>query len=536
VWPLLIAALVFLFRARLRPALLIAIGALTVASFAYTLYYSVEQPDLAFFFSTTRIWELGVGALLAIGFPTLVRLPSVLRSVLGWCGLALIVFSILTLDATTVWPGTATLMPVLGTAAVILAGGGVGSRWGAERVLGLAPAVWIGGLSYSLYLWHWPFLVAAEGIWGDLRVRYGVVVVLASFIPAWLSYRYVENPLRRSPRLVLPRRSLLLGAAGMAVSAAAGLGLVASFSLVDTIPVASASQAPGARALTDPAYADVDWAKVDTVDRLRPSTLEAYGDTPDVGQEKCVVQKTEDAFRTCSFGDEDSDRTVVLVGDSKALQWFTPVRRIAEREGWQLVLVAKNGCAFADVIRLIGEHRNPSCDAWAPEALSTIKEMKPDVVLTVTRWGTSLPADGSTEADYDSKTMVDGIVRYWRDVISAGATLVPILDTPGPPGGDGPGCVQANLRHLTNCVYSKRGRMEESGAAAQLEAAAQVPEADVVDMSPVLCPDGRRCPPVIGNVLVYRSGTHISDTYASTSTDALAREFAKATGGLLGAG
>ena len=206
-WPLLIAVLVLLFRTRLRLALLIGVGALTVASFTYTLYYSVAQPGLAFFFSTTRIWELGVGALLAIGFPVLVRLSPALRAVLGWCGLALIVYSILTLDATTVWPGTATLMPVLGTAAVILAGGGEGSRWGAERVLGLPSAVWIGGLSYSLYLWHWPFLVAAEGIWGHLQVRYAILVVLASFVPAWLSYRYVEthcvglhaSPGRRGP-------------------------------------------------------------------------------------------------------------------------------------------------------------------------------------------------------------------------------------------------------------------------------------------------------------------------------------------------
>jgi len=96
--------------------------------------------------------------------------------------------------------------------------------------------------------------------------------------------------------------------------------------------------------------------------------------------------------------------------------------------------------------------------------------------------------------------------------------------------------VQANLRDLATCVYSKRSRVGASGVGAQLEAATQVPGARVVDMSPVVCPDGRRCPPVIGNVLVYRSGSHLSDTYASTSTDALARAISKATGGLLGAG
>jgi hypothetical protein len=394
--------------------------------------------------------------------------------------------------------------------------------------------VWIGALSYSLYLWHWPFLVAAEGIWGPLRVRYGLVVVVASLIPAWLSYRYVENPLRRSPLLASPRRALLAGAAAMTVSVAAGLGLAASFALVSTVPVATPKEAPGALALDDPRHADTVWAEIDQVSALRPSPLAAHSDTATLYQTDCVVGRDERDFQVCTFGAKRADRTMVLVGDSKAVQWFTPLERIATKQGWRFVVIAKNGCSFADVVRLVSGHRNPSCEDWAPRALDTIQQMRPEVVVTVTRWGSALPPGGSPDDPYSTDAMADGLAAYWDEVLATGATLVPILDTPGPPGGDAPGCVQENLEQLTECVYDKQAQQRKSGAATQLAAAKQVPEANVIDMSPVLCPDGRRCPAVIGNVLVYRSGTHISDTYATTATRALSRELHAATDGMLG--
>ncbi|MCW2852009.1 MAG: acyltransferase [Nocardioides sp.] len=534
VWPLLIAALVALFRSRWRPALLVGISVVTVASFVYTLSYAVEQPGLAFFVSTTRIWELGVGALLAIAFPALVRLPAALRGVLGWVGLAAIVYSVLQLDGTTVWPGTATLLPVLGTAAAILAGGGVAARWGVGGLLGLRPAVWIGGLSYSLYLWHWPFLIAAEGMWGELRVRQALLVVLASAIPAWLSYRYVETPFRHAPRFALPRPALLAGAAGMAVSIVAGFALVASFGLVDTVEEASAGEAPGAGALSNPRFADTDWATLKTVGALRPSPLEAYKDYPPINRDGCVASISRDDYKPCYFGDLDSDRTVVLVGDSKAAQWFTPVRMIAEREGWRLVVLFKNGCPFADSVLLVDGQRNPSCDDWSPWALDQVEQLEPDVLLTVTRASRSLPPGGTSMDDYQASAMVDGLVEYWQRLVDDGITVVPILDTPIPASGTVPDCVQENLDDLTRCVGLKADGTPRSGAPAQLAAAKRVPEVRVVDMSPAVCPDGVHCPAVIGNVLVYRGGTHLSNSYARSATPILAKKLEKATGGLFG--
>jgi hypothetical protein len=112
--------------------------------------------------------------------------------------------------------------------------------------------------------------------------------------------------------------------------------------------------------------------------------------------------------------------------------------------------------------------------------------------------------------------------------------VVPILDTPIPASGTVPDCVQENLDDLTRCVGLKADGTPRSGAPAQLAAAKRVPEVRVVDMSPAVCPDGVHCPAVIGNVLVYRGGTHLSNSYARSATPILAKKLEKATGGLFG--
>ena len=206
-----------------------------------------------------------------------------------------------------------------------------------------------------------------------------------------------------------------------------------------------------------------------------------------------------------------------------------------ERAGWRLVVIAKVGCSFSDAVTLIGDKRRPSCDAWAPRALEAIRSMRPEVVVTVTRSGQGIPraeADGATAADYDPDAMVEGLVTYWNQIVAAGSRLVPLLDTPYR-SGDVPRCVQENQKRLSECGFPEETGASLSGAPAQLAAAAKVPDARVLDLTKVVCPDGSTCPPVIGNVLVYRGGSHLSDTYAASTAKVLGTALADATDGLL---
>ena len=538
IWPLLILAVAVIFaRRRVRGAFL-ALSAITAVSFAYSVHQAEASPDTAFFVSTTRIWELGVGSLLALAATRVTRTPAGVRAAAGWLGLVAIAWAALRFDETTTWPGFPALLPVLGAAAVIASG--IGPTAGSPgRLLELRPMVWVGGISYSLYLWHWPILVAGQAAIGDFGLRHGVMLTLIAFVPAWLSRRYVEDPIRFGPRFRPTRRALGLGAALTVTGVVIGLGLSASSALTDDVKEASSREAVGAQALEGPRSADVVWSDTKRVDRMRPLPADAPDDIPAyVGQRpECQIGFEDVKPSVCAYGDTTSDREVVLVGSSKIAQWQGAFDAIAKREGWKLVQIFRSGCEFSDATFVRKGEPWVACREWGGGALQEILSMDPDLVITTTQKTTALP-DGSSDAkDLLPQAMVDGLARHWSAITDAGIPMAVLLDNPEPPESVKPvyECVAQHLDDLRRCSFDRKEGIAMSGTPTQLAAAAKVPAVEVIDMADTLCPE-TRCAPVIGNVLVYRQGTHITNTYVLSAQEQLATALSDVTDGRFGSG
>ena len=184
-WPLLflLAALVALTagrgarRARGHRVMLLLAGAIVVGSLWYSVYYTHANPAGAYFVTTTRIWELGLGGLVAL-LPAQLSARVGRLGVLGWAGLGLVIASAFVLSGTNAFPGYLALLPA-GGAALLILGGSAAGRFGPHRLMSVGPLVFIGGISYSLYLWHWPLIVF-------YTARSGRAVGL---VPAWPSSR-----------------------------------------------------------------------------------------------------------------------------------------------------------------------------------------------------------------------------------------------------------------------------------------------------------------------------------------------------------
>ncbi|MGH3458866.1 acyltransferase family protein [Aeromicrobium sp.] len=538
IWPLLILAVAVIFARRRVLGALLALTTITLVSFAYSVQQAESSPDTAFFVSTTRIWELGVGALLALAATHVARAPRALRVAVGWVGLAAIVWAALQFEATTSWPGWPALLPVLGAAGVIASGIGP-SAAGPARLLSLWPMVWVGGLSYSLYLWHWPILVAGEAAIDDFRIRHGVALTLIAFVPAWLSRRYVEDPIRFGPRFRPTRRALGLGAALTATGVVIGLSLSASTALTDTVKEASAQEALGARAIDDPARGDFVWSSLEQVDRMVPLPADASEDVPAYTErDGCRVTFDESEPKLCTFGDATADRVVVLVGSSKIAQWQGGFDAIAKREGWKLVQMFKFGCDFTDAMLVRKDQRWTPCRDWGRAALKQILRLDPGLVITTAQKKTALPDDRSDPTDLTRPAMVDGLASYWDTITDAGIPMATLLDNPEPSPAVSPvyECVAQNQDDLRRCVFDRGKGFVKSGGPTQLAAAEKVPAVEVMDMADVICPDGPRCAPVIGNVLVYRQGTHITNTFVLSAQKQLAAALSNATDGRFGSG
>ncbi|WP_370891894.1 acyltransferase family protein [Janibacter sp. GXQ6167] len=515
IWPLLIVVIAWLIRRKglpVRPTLAIALGALVaLPSLAWSIHLTSVAAPRAYFVTTTRLWELAIGALVAIGSVLWVKLGPRVAMMIGWVGLATIGIGAIVQSTTTPWPGSAALVPTLGTAAVIIGGFRAGS-WGPVALLGRRFMTWIGSLSYSLYLWHWPLVVAAQTVWGGRRAA--ALAVAVSIIPSWLTYTAIENPVRQARRFsVRARPALILGAGLTALGIVVGLGLGHA---TPSVRLADPATAPGARIL---GLTTADPGKVTmAATAVTPDPAKATADVPSAYSQNCQVQMVEDTVRSCEFGDLDATRTIALVGDSKALQWLPALDDYGRREGWRVVIWIRSACAFSPALQVRDDEPDGLCHRWNEAVITRLTGSdRADIVIV-----SAVASRALNESGQPSRTaLARGYVTYWKRLTDAGSQVVVITDNPHP-GSKVYECVGDHADdYMTACAFTPR---QGAGTPPLLQAAKQT-DTPVIDPSPWLCPghgSSRRCWPVIGEVLIYRQGSHLTKTYVETMEPILA--------------
>ena len=526
VWPLLLVLVGLYLRrrsgARLRPVLAAAICLVVVPSFVWSVVMTAASPQQAFFVTTTRLWELGIGALVAIGSTLWARLPRLAAAVLGWLGLGVVAASGLLLTSESAWPGYLALAPTLGTAAVIVAGFTAG-RAGPGALLSWRPAVWVGGLSYSLYLWHWPLWVAATAQWGELGAKKGLLVMAASFVPAYVSHRLVENPVRFSPAVAASTRlALSLGLNFSLLGVVSGLVLVNAVGGGSSAPAGQEASGGGAIVSGDHGSGPVPGTLEGLAEETWwvPDATEATKDLPELYDQGCQVDQDSPEPIPCEWGDPHGEVVVAAVGDSKIAQWMSALDAIGEEQGWRIVSHTKSACVFSEAVQVNDGKPYTSCSQWNEKVKQELVELDPDVVLTshsahLALWSEQDPTDSRNE-----EAMTEGVVSAWSYLAEHGIPVVAILDNPDPRMSVYE-CVAEHPDDLAACTFDRDAGVAHSGRPAQLEAAERVPGARTVDTLDLICPTDT-CVPVIGNVLVYRQTSHITDTYARSLTEPLA--------------
>ncbi|MFI1753728.1 acyltransferase family protein [Streptomyces sp. NPDC020571] len=525
VWPVLLLLTWRIARGR-RARVAVPLAALCVVSFAMGVLVTNTSAPWAYFSSLTRAWELGAGALLALAAARLRRLPGALAAPLSWLGLACVTLAALWYDDETPFPGHHALLPVAGTV-LVLAGGCAPTAYGAGRLLERRPLVWLGGLSYGWYLWHWPLLVIAPAALGRADGTADVPLALAlsavALGLAWLTLRLVENPVRfhRAFRR-RPRRALALGAA--LTASASALSLTAT-AVPPTIEVGGPAPAL-ARALADAPDPRTRLAELLTssptalpsnlataLTRVKSSRSALYRDG-------CHVDRAATRPLPCVYGDRTSSRTVVLFGDSHAAQWFPALRRLAVARGWRLVPLTKASCKVADVT-IVNLHKPyTACDTWRSHALERIRALRPALVLA----SSSDAGDPARPAADPLRQWTTGFEHTFRALRGSGARVAALLDTPWPKG-DPIDCAARNSLQLRACAHHLPQATRDATRGRAVRAAASVTGTTVIDPTPWVCaPRTGVCPVVVADTAVHRDDSHLSEAYAEALTPLLAAQ------------
>jgi peptidoglycan/LPS O-acetylase OafA/YrhL len=539
----------FLFRRRLgnrlRMAFVMLLSALAVASFVYAIFAHQANQATAYYNSFARAWELLLGVLAGALVPY-VRWPMWLRTATATVALAAVLSCGALIDGVKQFPGPWALVPVGAALLFILAGANRQADPTTSatlplpnRLLATGPLVRLGAMAYSLYLWHWPLLIFWLAYTGHAHANFfeGTAVLLISGVLAYLTTRFVEDPLRHrgaanaasQPVPVIPWRTRLRRPTMVLGSVIGLLGVTltaTAFTWREHVSVERASgkelsglssiDYPGARAL-------VKHVRVPRL-RMRPTVLEAQTDYPPSTRDGCISDFADASLITCTYGDKNSTRTIALAGGSHAEHWLTALDLLGRRHHFKVTTYLKMGCPLSTekMPLVMGSNAPyPECRDWVPKAMAKVVADHPDYVFTTSTrpWNTK-PGD----------VMPGTYVGIWQTFSDNNIPILAMRDTPwlvkdGQPFN--PSDCLAKGGDAISCGIKRSDVLADHNPT--LDFVEQFPMLKPLDMSDAVC-RADICPAVEGNVLVYHDAHHLSATYMRTMTNELGKQMATATG------
>ena len=495
-----------------------AVAAVTAGSLAWSLWETATNPVVAYFSSFSRGWELGVGAALAVAGPWLGRLPAALRHVLSVTGLAAMVLSVLWLTEASPIPAPAMLLPVLATAMVIAAGTGTDAFRG-NPLLTNRVAGYLGDISYSLYLWHFPVVVLLGTVMVEGKRYYAVAGALILLL-AVHGYHLVEDPIRKTGRLGATSRkarrryaALSLSSVAFLVAAILTLPMVVrpeTAVVVDRPPEAGESSelSPGEVALQREIDAGL---RLTTFPETDPplQDSEAWMPKEVYGADSCLNPPDFADTGVCTYG--DGSKLAMVVGDSVAMSWVPAVRDALGKEGYRVHGVGISNCPFAAVTLTI--ENDPAGSEWCNSSKGAIeqqiRQLRPDLVIA-TDFEYNIIRQAIPDPDTMIRAWTKGLTRSIRMAQGYGAEVV-ILG-PNPAGAALSECVTP-VSTPAQCVLPIAGSWHQKQAAEQ--AAAAVTGARYVDSRKWFCNAADQCPLVLEDVAVRSDAVHLSGPYAA---------------------
>lgn len=529
-WPLLLIAL---FKLGRRRWLLAGVAALGALSLGLSVYYTIASPSAAYFITPVRVWEFAIGAGVALA-ATRAALPRVGANLAAFAGLAMIVATAFVYDHHTPFPGYLALIPAAGTGLVIVSGLRPGRQWH-TAVTASRPVQFVGDISYSLYLWHWPVVVLApfalSGLLdqGKLTTPWLLGLLALSLALAWLSKKVVEDrgmswgPLTRSTKLTFAGM-----VAGIAVVAVLATGLqwtygrhVAQAERDVAAGVSSPCHGAGALVGSNGCPEPLGRARVTA---MGPAN-EYWRNAPECKQTDDNKAGEKQTTSICDFAGGSGAPLVWLVGDSHAQQWQAPIFEVARERKWLLKIALLGGCPFADVRTTEFRGGTPApqevdrCHEWTTRMTGVIAADRPSLVLTSFFARREIVNDGSGRTQTEQYRA--GLEPRWQKWSDAGARIVVLADPPYNGDVRSPDCVTLNAANPGACAVA-RSKAHPLDPLVEVARTSKVAGVSVVDLSEYFC-DDKLCHAVVGNVVVYFDIDHLNGEFSRSLAPMLAK-------------
>jgi peptidoglycan/LPS O-acetylase OafA/YrhL len=466
---------------------------------SYTITNS-SQP-WAYFGIHTRAWQLAIGSIISFNLDKLSLIPTRIARVGSWLGFLGLLLGLLVIDEKSPYPGLLALIPTLSTALVIVSGTNYNTK-SFETFFDNKYIRWVGKISYSWYLIHWPFFVVMFYNIGErIRPIDKLSMIIITFFLSCLSYLVFENKIRFSPYFKSSfQKTYILGLSLIVVSSMIGYGFANKRSKLDSVFANTII----AQAVEGSIYQKIDdAANLKALPKKLITSLDkAAEDRPTLG---CIAEKTDELVKKdpkCITGNKNSDKKIVLLGDSHAHQWVESIDKIAQKYDYRLLSFTKPGCPIEDIKHIdpILKREYTECYSWREDALKQITEMKPEIIISA-----GIGYATSTEQKFD---------EYIKKLKTISKNVIRIIDNPKPNEEVFiPECLTKNRIEIQICSFqspNKNDKFDIPNLEIKVGTANGITLINSIEW---LC-SNEVCPPIIDNIVVYKDNNHISNTYA----------------------
>ncbi len=523
VWPVL--ALLLIPRLG-RKGFTVVAAVIAVASLAWSVYATGENPTAAYFSTPARAYELAAGALLACWGG---RLKGAASIAVGAGGVGAILVSTLAFSEATPFPGWQALVPTLGTVAVLASGANAPTA----RLLSVRPLRYVGDISFSLYLWHWPLIVLAPEVLhlGSAALEMTVAVAAALVLSA-LSHRFVELPFQRKQVPVLSHglRSLVLWPVALVLAVGSGWMTTGYAAYAEKERAAQAQAWFASNPVPDTA---AESGGVPRVQRELRSALEIAdrgGPIPgpvidmELGEDRwqksygdCYANYGATRNPDCTLGDETAKKTVAVVGDSHAGMWLTAFDDLGKENGFRVVPVVKVGCAPYPVQHRGKKMTQAECDEFRAWSTDRLERLDPDAIVSTARGQLFMPKEfDGMDRDEQWSQAVNATAKAYRKIARK---VVVVGDVPSVDHNPAD-CLSAPEADQRSCVSDRDSR--EASSNELTEAAVKGTKAAYVDTQRFVCVEDR-CPLVVGDQVTYYDESHLTESWVRHVTPRLGR-------------
>jgi peptidoglycan/LPS O-acetylase OafA/YrhL len=529
------------YRLRWRQRLTLVVGTLTAVSLIWSVIQSNTSPVSGYFSSLTRVWEIGVGSLLAIGiFKGVPKESRLLNTVLASAGVFGILLSVLIFNSSSLFPGFNALLPILSTCCLIYVGAS-SSQSVVTRLLSAKVFTFLGKISYSLYLWHLPILILIpqflEPKLSQSESR--VILLIPILLLSILTYFFIERPIRTvNPPAKWEVRSTSLKDQTLEkfnqIEVSLLIVIVISLAVGFLYSNGTLRVPKSYQQITDASESKTQPTASPTSQSVKPEVVE-YQQVLALWQEQLrsglSITKIPKGLNpplsaqsglapgewgdclnslipSCTTGSADAKRIAVVVGDSYASAIFPMVTNALDESEWRVIGIFRGQCMIADVVPIIKGKIDNECSNFRKSWFNYLNSLKPDLVLLSDNFDTkfSAPANGPTALVYWQMKLGESL----RIVTSSSKNVIYFTAAPNMKALKD--CVMASGEIGPGCVGTASTRNTKRQIAAEVANSYGARSIDSREWTCVF----QGCPAIVGEVAVYTDSSHLTRQFAVT--------------------